>query len=314
MEYIAASKSDRTREAYKGDWKHWQAWCLKHAQEPLPATESALVNYIASLAAAGYKASTISRRLSSIAAAHRIAGSREMPTAAQSVRDSLSGIARTHGSAQKQARPLLWLDVQAIADTLDTGTLQDTRDRALILFGFAAALRRSEISAMQVEHLSFSQSGVMLSIPKSKTDPLAQGQSVAVPFARQNPGYCPVSAVKAWLGMIGEPKSGFVWRAIQFTTDGIRRRINERLQVAVERAVLAHRVDEIVKSAVARANLPLDGYSAHSLRAGLASQAAKSGVAERVIMATTRHKSERQVRAYIREVQQFEENAAAAFL
>jgi site-specific recombinase XerD len=37
-----------------------------------------------------------------------------------------------------------------------TSTLVGLRDRALLLLGFAAALRRSELVALEVEHLEFS--------------------------------------------------------------------------------------------------------------------------------------------------------------
>jgi len=42
-------------------------------------------------------------------------------------------------------------------------------------------------------------------------------------------------------------------------------------------------------------------FSGHSLRSGLATAAAQAGKSERVIMATTGHRSEKMVRRYIRE-------------
>lgn len=52
-------------------------------------------------------------------------------------------------------------------------------------------------------------------------------------------------------------------------------------------------------------------YSAHSLRAGLATAAAEAGVSERAIMAQTGHRSLTVARGYIREGSLFRENAAA---
>ncbi|MEA2682263.1 MAG: hypothetical protein QOK05_591 [Chloroflexota bacterium] len=51
-------------------------------------------------------------------------------------------------------------------------------------------------------------------------------------------------------------------------------------------------------------------FAGHSLRAGLATQAAASGASERAIMAQTGHTDVEMVRRYIRSGQLFEENAA----
>jgi site-specific recombinase XerD len=56
----------------------------------------------------------------------------------------------------------------------------------------------------------------------------------------------------------------------------------------------------IVKKLTGRAGLEGD-YSGHSLRAGFATQAARSGVEERKIASTTRHKNMDVLRRYIRE-------------
>ena len=54
--------------------------------------------------------------------------------------------------------------------------------------------------------------------------------------------------------------------------------------------------------------------SGHSLRAGLATSAAKAGKSERAIMKQTGHKSAQMVRRYIRDAELFTDNAAAGLL
>jgi integrase len=49
-------------------------------------------------------------------------------------------------------------------------TLIGKRDRAILLIGFAAALRRSEIAALHVSDLEMHADGLLLHIGKSKTD------------------------------------------------------------------------------------------------------------------------------------------------
>ena len=63
--------------------------------------------------------------------------------------------------------------------------------------------------------------------------------------------------------------------------------------------------------AVRRTGVDSRPYSARSLRAGLATDAAEAGVAERAIMNQTRHRSLVVARGYIRRGSLFRDNAAA---
>jgi len=54
------------------------------------------------------------------------------------------------------------------------------RDRALLLMGFAAALRRSELVGLDLADLTYSSAGLRLRIRGSKTDQERQGATVAV--------------------------------------------------------------------------------------------------------------------------------------
>jgi integrase len=66
----------------------------------------------------------------------------------------------------------------------------------------------------------------------------------------------------------------------------------------------------IVKRAAGRAGLDAADYAGHSLRAGLATQAAMNGASELAIMKQTGHRSLATVRRYIREGSLFRDNAA----
>jgi integrase len=67
----------------------------------------------------------------------------------------------------------------------------------------------------------------------------------------------------------------------------------------------------IVKRRAAVAGVDPAGYSAHSLRAGCATEAAARGVEERDIGRHTRHRSIPVLRGYIREGTVFVNNASA---
>jgi integrase len=89
-----------------------------------------------------------------------------------------------------------------MVDTCDAATYQGQRDRALLLFGFAGAMRRSELVALDVAHLKVSEEGFIVTIAKSKTDQEGQGQTIAIPRVSDSP-YCPVQAVIDWMAVAG---------------------------------------------------------------------------------------------------------------
>jgi integrase len=72
------------------------------------------------------------------------------------------------------------------------------RDRALILIGFAGAFRRSELCAMTVSDLCFSNSGLVINVPRSKADQEQAGEKVAIVFG-EHKDTCPIRALRKWL-------------------------------------------------------------------------------------------------------------------
>jgi hypothetical protein len=68
----------------------------------------------------------------------------ESPTAHEVVRRVVRGIQRTHGSAQTRKSAVSVNDLRAMLLEIRGSELKAARDRACVLLGFAAALRRSE--------------------------------------------------------------------------------------------------------------------------------------------------------------------------
>ena len=111
----------------------------------------------------------------------------------------MSGIARTHGRGQKRAKPLVVEHIKALLDSIDSDSMVDHRDRALISIGIAGAFRRSELASIHTDVLEFVEEGVRIKLPRSKTDQMGKGQVKAIPYASVNPNYCPVGLLKAWI-------------------------------------------------------------------------------------------------------------------
>ncbi len=177
--YIEAARAPNTLRGYRSDWSEFTAWCTRHRLEPLPAGAATISGYLTELARAGAKVGTMSRRLSAIRFAHQL---RDLPdpTTGARVLAVWEGIRRTHGAPPDQAVPLMpppLLDVLAACPTTRTWKtrpaepdLAGLRDRALLLVGFVAALRRSELAALTVDQLTEHPHGLVLALPRSKTN------------------------------------------------------------------------------------------------------------------------------------------------
>jgi len=111
-QYMEAAKAAATRRAYDSDWRHFAAWCDQNGLASLPATPSTVALYLTSLAKPPEgekprKAATITRRLTSINAAHKEKGLDSPATMNHRlVADTLHGIRRTLGVAQTRKKPL----------------------------------------------------------------------------------------------------------------------------------------------------------------------------------------------------------------
>jgi len=295
--FVRAAKAPATLRAYRSDWRDFEAWSAGHRLQALPAQPETVALYIADLAAR-CAAGTITRRLTSISKAHQTAGYSDSPASTRHaiVGETLKGIRRTIGTAQKGKDPLLTAQIRKMLACCPEGLL-GVRDRALLLDGFAGAFRRSELAALLVTDLKFGENGVIAAVRRSKTDQEGAGQEVGLPWG-SHPDTCPVRALRHWLDA-AEITEGPVFRAV----DRHGRVSNAGLN--------KDSIGSIVKRAALRAGLSVEELAGHSLRSGHVTQGALNGVRESVIMKQTRHRSLASLRKYIRHGDMFRQNSAA---
>jgi site-specific recombinase XerD len=293
--YVKAAKAKNTLRAYDADWRDFSAWSQQHGRPPLPAEPETVALYLADRAST-LKTSSLSRRLTAIARRHQALGY-PSPASMQhaTVSEVWKGIQRTKGTAQRGKTPLLTAHIRQVIEILPD-TLQGARDRALLLVGFAGGFRRSELAALAVSDLEETEQGMVIRLRRSKTDPSAQGRPVALPYG-SDPSTCPVRALRTWLEMAGIT-AGPLFRAV------------DQFDIAEDSPLDPDSVAYIVKRAVERIGLETKEFAGHSLRAGLATQAAMNGASELAIMKQTGHRSLATVRKYIREGSLFRDNAA----
>jgi integrase len=203
-----------TLRAYKADWTHFATWCAAHGFTPVPAAPATVGAYLASLAGT-HAPSTIRRRLSALGKMHRF-NDLAWNSAHRDIQGPLQGLLRMHGRPGQKAAALTLPMLRQILATCDDSA-RGRRDRALLLFGFAGALRRSELVSLNVEDVAIVTDGLRLRIARGKTDQAGQGAEIGLPRGR-HVETCPVRAFEAWQAM-ARRKAGPLFRRIS-TGDG----------------------------------------------------------------------------------------------
>ena len=201
--YAASALAPSTRKAHEADWRVFAQWCATHGLPAIPAAPSTVGAFLAAEAGRGFRPVTIGKRAAAIAAAHR-AQNHPNPCDSAAVAAVMAGIRREHGVRPlRQAKPLETEPLSRLLEPIDTDTLAGLRDRALLLLGFAAALRRSELVALDVDDLTFDAArGLLVMVARSKVDQEQQGAVVAIPYA-QAQTRCAVRALRRYLDGAG---------------------------------------------------------------------------------------------------------------
>jgi len=199
-------------------------------------------------------------------------------------------------------------DIIAMLETLDRASLRGLRDRAMLLIGFAGALRRSEIVGLDVGRdqsddgrgwIEIFDKGLLVTL-RGKTGwrqvEIGRGSSDAT---------CPVVAVETWLHLAKIPR-GPIFRRVTGAGKavGAQRLNDQEVAKLVKRAALAAGV---------RGDLPqaerAQKFAGHSLRAGLASSVEAD---ERYVQKQLGHASVEMTRKYQRRRDRFRVNLTKA--
>ncbi|MCJ2121052.1 site-specific integrase [Methylobacterium sp. J-077] len=324
--YQRASKAASTVRAYTADANVFQAWCDRHGFEAVPARPETVAAFIVAEAEDGRAASTIGRRLAAIKYAHRLAKAPD-PTDDEAVRAVLKGARRKIGVAPVQ-KAAATVDILQMLLAQTPHTLTGKRDQALLALGFAGALRRSELVALDVEDLREDPAGLRVLIRKAKTDQEGKGAEVAIPHGRF---VRPVALVREWLtaagiteGPVFRPvsRSGRV-RGAQLAHPSTGPKAGEFPQPqesAAKGGQVGHprltdrSVANILQSYCTAAGLDASTFGAHSLRAGYITSAAERGADLTRIMDQSRHRDPKTVVGYMRRANAFKDHSGSGFL
>jgi site-specific recombinase XerD len=298
--YAKAARASATRRAYGSDWAIFSAWCDMHGLTALPATPDVVAVFASDQADAGRNPSTISRRVAAIGHYHR-AGGYPAPTAlptAGRLAEVLAGIRAEHGGAKRQKRPADAAALRNMLAAIEGEDLRSLRDRAILAIGMAAALRRSEIVALEVDHVAMVPQGLRLTIVRSKTDQARHGAVIAIPEGSR---IRPKELLLAWMAAGGHSE-GFLFR-----------RLSRR--DALTPAPMSDRaIARLVQQHAAAAGYDPAQFAGHSLRAGFLTEGASQGATIFKLQEVSRHKSVQVLSDYVRNAELFKDHAGQRFL
>ena len=277
-DYRRAARAENTRRAYRAAVAQFTEWCAAHAQTALPASPETVAAFLAAEAGRGLAINTLRLRHAALRYLHLLAGY-PPPTASPLVSSTFAGIRRAHRRPLRKKTALvvepLRMALRAIPDTLP-----GLRDRALLLVGFAAALRPSELARLDIASLTRHEDGIALFLPWRKNDQEAHGTTVWLPAGLTD--LCPVTALEAWLAVGGISEGPLFRRLWHLPPPRIRKGAKRKL-VADRYEIGTNPIDTdsialIVKKWTGLAGLDATAFAGHSLRRGAISSGVAQGV------------------------------------
>jgi integrase len=290
INYLKAATADNTRLAYRSDIRHFE-----RSGGLLPTTPDAILKYLHDYAVS-LNPRTLARRITAIKQWHLYQGFAD-PTQHATIGKTLKGLARIHGKPRVKAYALTVPDLLNIISALkEDFSLTAIRDNAILQIGYFGALRRSEITNMCMEDLTWCDEGLDILIPQSKADQTHEGQFSAVPYGKGE--LCPLQALKCWLDN-ANIKTGFIFRSIKK---------GNKVQAS---KLTGASINQIVKSRAEQAGLSsFNEISSHSLRRGLTTSGSEANASLTSLMRHGRWKHTNTVMEYIDATARFKDNVA----
>lgn len=229
IDFQHAALAPSTVRTYRAGWTQFTGWCAATNTESLPATPATVAAFFAAMAERGQKPGTIGVWAAAINRVHTAAGHPPPMVAGNDAATTLAGIRRTVGVRPRRVQPLGMEPLQVLLGAMRFDLWPDGvkayRDAAILLAGFAGAMRRSELVALAIGTVEPRPDGsAHVLVTRSKTDQTGEGITKYLPRG-EHPELCPTCAVWRWVRLVrladsGKPRSA-VMAAMATTSRGV---------------------------------------------------------------------------------------------
>jgi len=291
LEVVGEYTSENTKRAFNGDIVYWQAWLsaigfnfntdritanilkhfiIQHTEEMNPDVDKVLVEQKYKSKLGTHSLETVKRRIASLSVCLEL-DKLENPCRDKEIKLLLKRFTAMYGGNGRKKKAIT---KDILEDMLLTckGHLINVRDKAILLFAFSSGgRRRCEVANANIYNLTETSEGDYLyNLCESKTNKTGKDD------------YKPVKgkaakALRDWLIASGI-KEGPIFRSVGKGGD-------------IRGALSGNDVRRIVKKRAKLAGYDENQFSAHSLRRGFVTEAARQGKPIGDIMKLTSHKS-----------------------
>ena len=281
-----------TVREYQSDLTLFSQWLDENnLPDELPIPPETVRNWLENCADNGIRPNTIKRRKAAVGFLHEINGlltdnPRHHPLL-QGLCKKVQQVRSQKGQSNRllQKEPLTGDKLKKlIRRQCDKKTLTGLRNRALLLVGFYAALRRSELCQLQWSDITIKDDHAQMTliIRHSKTDKRSEGRSLTL--YKGIPNYCPIQALLDWQHASGL-KTGYVFRNLN--------------KLHVNKPINAQAYAKLIKQGCEKAGLDPALYSGHSTRRGMLVTASNKGAKLHILKNHARHQNSKVTEHYI---------------
>lgn len=277
----AEAFSSHTMRAYRQQVEAFDRFAEVNGLDPWE-TQS-VADYLSALCDLGKSRSTLKLACAALRRLYLCAGNIDLDAWSGIVKPTLRGAVRRRakaGDARRYAEPLRLDELKAacrglVHDEEEARSsrdmdraVRDARDRAALVIAWLAALRRSELAALRVSDIEALEAGLLVTVRVSKTS--AEPEVVALPRGAPGSPTCPLDAWNAW--RLLAPPDLFYGPAFVSCLASNRHALGSH-------ALQGNAITRMMRRALELGHVHNPKrFTAHSLRAGLATELAEAGV------------------------------------
>ena len=293
---LVHSRADNTVENYYYAFQSWDRWAKLYGLVSLPAQPVSLALYLLFRIQQGGTYAVCKGAVYGIKHIHKLHMASD-PTEEPLVLSMLEASKRLDTHVVVKREPITIDILQKLYTTTvkGRGSLNDIRVMCFSILGYSGFLRYDELSSLRVCDIVFQPTHVRVFIEKSKTDQYRDGKWCYI--ANGDTELCPTKIIHLYLekcGITDFTSDEYLFRAIS------KGKYYEKLRNK-NKPISYTRVREILLAALKEIGVDTKVFGTHSLRAGGATQAANSGVPDRLFKKHGRWRSESAKDGYIKD-------------